>query len=561
MATWLVLALTRIDGYVPALWPVNGLLVGVMLFRPARQWPWILLAAFLGNVLGRWAAGDSAVLVTAPSLANIVEILVVAGLTRQRVPNPADLSRLRELAGTAALATLLGSLLSALIVSTSVWFMHRDSFQMTWLTWFGAHVLGMAVFGTSMVIANIQRRRLFDDSVRRSALAAETLLLVGTCVLVFGQDRYPVLFLVFLPLLSIAYRHQFRGVLLGIVAIAVAGTTALMLETGPFQLVNQPSLEERILLLQTFLGAGCLITIPVALAVTERTRGARALRAVTDNMPALIAHIDPRERYTFANAHYDRLLGKEPGQVVGHTVREVRGDAAYQSVAPRLSAALSGEEQDFEHEDDTPSGPHHLQTRLIPDRDAKGKTHGVYALTFDISLLKQAQAELEHVARVDSLTGLGNRRLFDERLEQTILRVRRRRLPSMLLLLDLDRFKAINDQHGHATGDAVLKQFAVRLRDCVYEVDTVARLGGDEFAILLDDPGTGATGDVVARKVIAGMHRPMEFDGTRIEVATSIGIGFCASGRITAQALMDLADRALYAAKAAGRNTYRILRE
>ena len=124
-----------------------------------------------------------------------------------------------------------------------------------------------------------------------------------------------------------------------------------------------------------------------------------------------------------------------------------------------------------------------------------------------------------------------------------------------MLCLDIDYFKTINDTHGHAAGDVVLRVFSDRLRASVRETDLVARLGGDEFTILIEDAGPGSA-EAVAGKIIEAAREPVVANGATIPVSTSIGIAY-ARGAVAAEAVLEQADAALYAAKKAGRGRYR----
>ena len=163
----------------------------------------------------------------------------------------------------------------------------------------------------------------------------------------------------------------------------------------------------------------------------------------------------------------------------------------------------------------------------------------------------------ERLARSDALTGIANRRQFDERLKSALARSKRMKRPITLLTFDIDRFKAINDTHGHAVGDAVIVEFARRISSAVREADVPARLGGDEFAVLVED-GSLAIGQVIANKIIDRMQTPMHVGDLTLNVTTSVGVGHCAHPEAATDILV-LADRALYEAKAAGRNTARSL--
>ena len=172
----------------------------------------------------------------------------------------------------------------------------------------------------------------------------------------------------------------------------------------------------------------------------------------------------------------------------------------------------------------------------------------------DIGDQKRLQAELIHQAFHDSLTGLANRALFKDRVQHALELGRRRRRgrPVAVLFLDLDRFKAINDSFGHASGDALLSAVSQRLRNSVRPADTVARLGGDEFAILVEDVASEAEVNVVAERVRHAFREPIVIDGRELVVAASIGIALSETGAETVDDLLRNADLAMYRAKASG---------
>ncbi len=172
--------------------------------------------------------------------------------------------------------------------------------------------------------------------------------------------------------------------------------------------------------------------------------------------------------------------------------------------------------------------------------------------------LKASQQELENLARVDSLTGLANRRQFDERVDLALARSRRHGTPVALLYIDIDYFKRINDSLGHLAGDAVLSAFAGRLAACVRAEDLVARLGGDEFVMLVEDGATTQGTEAIARKLIRHVSEPGLVDGDDTTVTTSIGIAFCLRDT-DAEELLQYADKALYVAKGNGRNTFHLV--
>ena len=183
---------------------------------------------------------------------------------------------------------------------------------------------------------------------------------------------------------------------------------------------------------------------------------------------------------------------------------------------------------------------------------------GRYVATFtDITKRKEAEDLLRHRASSDPLTDLPNRALFFDRLQQALSQGRRYSHNFALLYVDLDHFKAVNDEMGHAAGDQLLIETACRLLDAVRESDTVARLGGDEFAIILARVQGKREVEEIAQRIVCDLSKPFTLDAGVAKVSGSIGIALFPQAGEDADRLTHNADRALYEAKGAGRNTYR----
>jgi len=166
-----------------------------------------------------------------------------------------------------------------------------------------------------------------------------------------------------------------------------------------------------------------------------------------------------------------------------------------------------------------------------------------------IEELHVQQVKLDHLASHDNLTGLHNRRLFLDRLDQALARAKRQETQLALLFIDLDKFKAINDTHGHRAGDAVLQTVAQRLRTLLRETDMAARIGGDEFIILIEGVCDDASIDSIVRKVKASVSQPIPYLDIELESGGSIGVGRYPQDGTTASTLIAASDQAMYRSK------------
>ncbi|MBT2305256.1 diguanylate cyclase [Variovorax paradoxus] len=297
--------------------------------------------------------------------------------------------------------------------------------------------------------------------------------------------------------------------------------------------------------------------------VTERKRAEirsaeseQRLRGLTDNVPALLTELDLDERVVFCNGRYQSWLGIPPASIMNRPIREAVGDAHYEMRKPLLARAFAGEEVSFEQTAKLLVGERTLQTTYLPQRNAEGEVVGLYILANDVSDLKQKQMQLDTLAREDALTGLPNRRSFEEHVREAMARSRRSRIPICLMFLDIDYFKSINDSLGHAAGDAVLKEFGRRLKESVRETDMAARYAGDEFVVLLEGIAGADEAQLVAAKVLAAMRPAFVLPSRTLQVTTSIGIALSDEGEEDFASLLACADSALYAAKKDGRNRF-----
>ena len=306
-----------------------------------------------------------------------------------------------------------------------------------------------------------------------------------------------------------------------------------------------------------FYAIGMDITARKSSELSQAKSEAR-LRTITDNLPVYIAYVDSDLVYRFANATYHDWLGISPADMIGKPVVQVIGTDAFEERKHYFLDCLTGNEVRFEIDMEVNGATRSLQSAYIPHMD-DGRVAGIYILSTDITTLKQQERQLQVQARVDSLTGLPNRRAFEERLGDSLGLISRTGASLALLYLDVDHFKQINDTYGHAAGDEVLKEFGQRLRMAIRSTDTVARLGGDEFTVVLDAVGNQKEAALVAHKILDAMAQPFNVEGREHTVSTSIGVAFTSAGGIGMQALSRKADEALYEVKRAGRGHYHVL--
>ena len=257
------------------------------------------------------------------------------------------------------------------------------------------------------------------------------------------------------------------------------------------------------------------------------------------------------------NRQFANLFAYEPEELIGHSSAIWFPSVEnWQKVGQEAYGVVErGEPFEMEQEFVKKNGERiwcQVAGRILDERDWSRGSIWVYS---NVTERKKREEEVRDLAHHDALTGLPNRRLLDDRIAQAFAAARRSRERVALMLLDLDRFKPVNDTYGHEAGDAVLRAVAARLKGCVRESDTVARVGGDEFVVML--PMRAAPDAVrVADKILTSLGEPIPIEGNEVRIGVSIGISVFPEDAVDKEELLKYADRAMYHVKAAGRNSY-----
>lgn len=279
----------------------------------------------------------------------------------------------------------------------------------------------------------------------------------------------------------------------------------------------------------------------------------RPAALIASSIDAIIA-TDLEGRVTIWNGAAVRLYGYAEAEMLGRPLSTVQAPGGDRSEPAAMGRARAGEPVEPHEAVHTRKDGTQIDVSISasPIADPSGELVGVATIVRDISKRVRYQDELRFLAEHDPLTGAGNRRRFERDLNDQVTRFRRYGEHASLLMIDIDGFKAVNDEHGHKAGDDALTQVAALLRERLRATDSVARIGGDEFAVLL--PYATAEQAVILRADLARRIRELEIDvggGTMISISASIGIAHV-SEHTSGDELLRAADQAMYRHKPAG---------
>lgn len=559
-------------GGVTIIWPTNGFLIAYLLSGPRRRWPlYLLIDGALDLVLnlsinGGWVA-------TYHAGCNVLEIWLAAALLYKTIaPNP-DLTRRKQLIALLLYGVLLAPLVAAGLASLAIGNGRSFSFEqfLVFRTWTVADALGVAT--VTPLYLSFRHRAGYTVRSWMEVTTLFSLIIVAT-LLVFGQDHYPLLFLLMPVLLLLGMRLGLAASALGLIVVATLGGLLTTLGYGPTNLIPHSPLSTRDLALQVFIAITMLMLYILEVVMSESNRLQISLKASEARFRLLaessrdiivLAGLDGKRHYVSPAAL--EVLGYPPEEMLGRSYRDIVHPKDLPSFEQLLADCKANKPtRAIAYRCKARNGEYHwleANPRLYCD-PLTGEPAGVVSVIRDIADRKKAEDELarafhmvENLASIDGLTGIANRRRFDEVLNKEWRRAVRDRTEISLVLLDVDHFKLYNDLYGHLSGDDCLRQIADSIDDVVNRAsDLAARYGGEEFALILPNTNRSGASELCEDILASVRKRNIAHDGNQHGMVTvSAGCVTCTAedeaGYLIA---LQAADAALYRAKALGRN-------
>ncbi len=553
-------------------WVSNGVWLAYLLLAPRARWNWYLAAGAAGQAAASLIVGSHWLAATLLTLLNLGEVLLAALLLRKRSAVLPRFTHRDYLVRFIAFAVLVSPLIVSALYAIASHFLWRTSVGTIFIQWVLADGLGMGVTAPACVAILRTSVRENLSSLRYWPYLA---LLGALSALAFAQNAVPLSFLVYPLLVLILLRMGLAWAALGTLYTAGVSTWFLMHGRGPFfaQLHFLPALGPGIAL-QLFVASVMFILYSVTVVLESRQAAEKQLRQivsihkmVTENSRDIILLTDFEGGPQYISPAIETVTGWSPEEAMHRRFSDVMIPEDVPRMAEMICAAREGS--------DTASFEYRLRKRdggfvwvegaMRAIRDNRsGMRTGVLQIIRDITRRKGIEEELGNAYRTvaemaltDALTGLANRRRFDQCIQAEWRRGLRDQNPLSLLIIDADHFKAYNDSYGHLRGDGCLKQIAEAAQDIVARPgDLVARFGGEEFGVIL--PNTANHGALQLAADICSIMRSRQLphaDSPAGVVTVSIG---CATlvpqfGH-HADELVEQADQALYRAKRSGRN-------
>jgi PAS domain S-box/diguanylate cyclase (GGDEF) domain len=592
-------------GHATAIWPASGIALAAVIVFGRWVWPAIWVGSFAVNILISSTHGFTTSALLAATL--IATGATAGALVARALLERSDLRFLLSRVDPTVRFMLLGavgsSIVSATIGTSTVLLLealHGGRTVETWLTWWLGDTAGILIM-TPLILSWLDPATRLPRRLRLESFAVVALLAVLTIV-VFTDTRYHLGYLPIPILIFTAFRYRRRGSTVALFIVSTVSVVATVHGLGPFSL-SYLSLNESLLMLQSFLAVVAATTLSLDAVISERESKAEVLeqekrrsheaelRAIAAEHAAeversrlreaalgkqlmeeelrtayviqsssdLIWRVSPEWMCKYVSPACRSVLGYEPEELVGRSLYDVMHPEEQEEIRSLHSILINGSATSVVshrlRRKDNQFVWFETSSRAIRHPHSSS-TSEIIATSRDITDRKRAEDQVEYQAYHDWMTGLPNRVLFEDRCAVALAQARRFDRKMALLFLDLDRFKNVNDSYGHAVGDQLLQEAAWRMKTCLREVDTLARLGGDEFTLMVPDLGDAEDAAVVAAKLHERLTQPFLIDNHEFFVGVSIGIAIYPHDGIDVESLLRSADGAMYRVKQTGGNGY-----
>ena len=554
---------------IAAIWPASGYFLALLLLMPVHA----RVAAFAGATVASLAAnmlgGTPLWTCLAFTFANATEAAVALWMLRRRERGELSFMMPRSVVNF-CVAALAASVVSAVLASALAG--TGPSFFLSWLT---TVLLGMLIVTPPIVMLArmIGAKALGNTPMMRKAEATAILAAAGlVTILSFSQSQFPITFLPCIAVVAAAYRLGPFGAAAGMLIVAIITSLLTGQGHGPIAAIEAAQ-KVKIFFLQFYLLALLFTTLPLASLLIGRERLSRRLEQsnrwlLQAEAAALVGHwrVDLVAWTIQWSDQAYRIHGLDPGVPVDvhYSVKQyVAEDGA--AVRKVLEEAVrTGQPFEYQGRIRRADGEiRHVKSHGSIETNRSGQPVGIFGTVQDVTetvenarILEAARSAAERVANTDMLTGLPNRRHTLAFLEKALLGARDHGAPLAVAIFDIDHFKRINDSHGHAAGDEVIRRVSQRAKAALREEDMLGRIGGEEFVCILQRSSAQAA-EIVAERVRKAVETGTAADPDLPGATISVGLAVY-DGEVDIEELLHRADQALYAAKREGRNRLRM---
>jgi diguanylate cyclase (GGDEF)-like protein/PAS domain S-box-containing protein len=553
------------------IWIANGVLLAYLLLASRRHWPAYFATGYAAQFVGSALAGIHWRIALLLSALNLLEVLIAALLIRKRSTTPPRFTDRTYLIRFTICGILAAPLAVSLMVAILYALWPNLALGATPQEWITADCLGIGI-ATPVCVAILRGNFRITHQLKLHWIYLS--LLAAVTLVAFSQSRLPLLFFVYPLLTLILIRMGMGWAAISTLFVAVTGSWFTLHGQGPFALSRTFAQIDPILSLQVFIGSGVFLLYCISVVLERQHESVRELEKiaaihalVTENSRDVIIIADFNGHRKYVSSAALTMGGWNPEELVNQGSLELlHEDDKTMATDVLRNLRIDGKDATIECRVRNRDGEYfwiESNLRLMRDHET-GHPSGILNVVRDISerkkteqRLQEAYSAVEALAITDALTGLANRRHFDQYLAAEWRRSMRDRQPISLLMLDADKFKAYNDTYGHQRGDNCLKQIAEACMDVVSRPgDLVARFGGEEFVVVL--PNTENEGAMhVGNEICEALRsRRLPHSGNLPGVVTiSAGCATLIPGfGKHAPELIEMADKALYKAKNNGRD-------